>query len=778
MTARPALVPDATEALVDDVHSIRTDREATRFESRRLLARRLGASHDPDSGLTTFGLWAPEVEIARVPDRSVHLELYTAVEPVDPARPRQAAVLQRDRVELVRDGDYWWGVLSGVTAGTAEALGTLYWLRAERADEEPLIVRDLLAHSIPFGSFAPAEVYDVVSLQRGRKDREHFAAPVEPPTSILELHVPTATAEGTIGALASVYRRIGVKLRQGEPLTPREQVYADYDAVQPLPVDPTIERRAGGDCFLVTDVVDELEGLVGVLLRHPDNQNWGYDNMVASSSATNPSLLGTRRPDELVALAEALHALPEPMLLIYDLVYGHADNQALDVLPTRFVKGPNMYGQDLDHQDPTVRAVLLEMQRRRMDTGCDGLRVDGAQDFRYYDPRSGQVLHDDDFLREMSAVEQEIGGHRRRVWMIFEDGRPWPDEGWETASTYRDVIDDQPDVFQWGPLIFAHNTPMLEGFWVDKWWRVEEMVRHGGHWISGCANHDTVRRGTQVDHRRPLNGFLGETLPEILDNAYDNAAVNTIVYGLLPGIPMDFLNATTRTPWAFMRTTDDRYGVKVMAEEAGFLDWQVSDEGWDRSTTFRRIKRYGVTTRTELRELLDRIGVAIDETDHDLAVVAATVAGPALLAPTREGLLAFAHHFMQDVHELCNVGPYLDALDPDRVAHAAALRRLRRRHPWLRDDCGPHDGVRHEPGPPTVYLGHRHDPQGRATVAAVANMAGPEAAVAVDDVVPEGCQVDDATICLLGGGARIEDGVAVLADGAGITWVWERPGDP
>lgn len=40
---------------------------------------------------------------------------------------------------------------------------------------------------------------------------------------------------------------------------------------------------------------------------------------------------------------------------------------------------------------------------------------------------------------------------------------------------------------------------------------------------------------------------------------------------------MDFLNATTRAPWGFMPTTDDVYGVKVMAEGAGFLDWLRDD---------------------------------------------------------------------------------------------------------------------------------------------------------------------------------------------------------
>jgi glycosidase len=44
-----------------------------------------------------------------------------------------------------------------------------------------------------------------------------------------------------------------------------------------------------------------------------------------------------------------------------------------------------MYGQNLDYQNPTVRAILLEMQRRKVNFGADGVRVDGAQDFKWWD---------------------------------------------------------------------------------------------------------------------------------------------------------------------------------------------------------------------------------------------------------------------------------------------------------------------------------------------------------------------------------------------------------
>jgi hypothetical protein len=170
----------------------------------------------------------------------------------------------------------------------------------------------------------------------------------------------------------------------------------------------------------------------------------------------------------------------------------------------------------------------------------------------------------------MADVEQDICGLRYRPWFIFEDGRPWPDEDWELASTYRAVIEGQrdDDVFQWGPLTFAHNTPFLYGFWLSKYWRIREILQYGENWISGTANHDTLRRGTQVNPKLNVNTRLGSTRMEILDKAYDNPAVTMLTYAALPGVPMDFLNATARASWGFIRNQDDHYGVKIVAEES------------------------------------------------------------------------------------------------------------------------------------------------------------------------------------------------------------------
>ena len=99
-----------------------------------------------------------------------------------------------------------------------------------------------------------------------------------------------------------------------------------------------------------------------------------------------------------------------------------------------------------------------------------------------------------------------------------------------------------------GASTFAHNTPALFTFWASKWWRLLEVVRQGQNWIAGCANHDTVRRGTQVNTDLNINTRLGDGLSAIIRKAYDNPASTLLTYCVLPGVPMDFLNSSMRAP--------------------------------------------------------------------------------------------------------------------------------------------------------------------------------------------------------------------------------------
>jgi len=711
------------------------DGSASRFEAARTIARRLGG-HVRDGG-AEFGFWAPELREAHVPDGDVFLELLEPDPELSLATARQSVRFARRRVPVARVADYCFGAVTGVTPGRRDRIGTFYRLAWRDRDGAWRTINDPLAASLPFGAFAPAELYDVAAMHADRADAGYYAALVGdaphkfgPSANILQVHVPTATAEGTLASLAATFRRLGERVRRGAGLEPAEMLFLGYDAVQLLPVEPTTVYEAGPAFW--TEAGSGGDGIEVALLR-PDTTNWGYDVVIAGMAAVNPVLLQSGRPDELVDLAAALHTFPDrPKMLILDVVFGHADNQGIAALNGHYFAGANMYGQNLNYRHPQVRAILLEMQRRKVDFGADGVRVDGAQDFKWWDAEAHELRHDDAYLQEMADVEQDIAGLRFRPWFIFEDGRPWPQEDWELSSTYRAVIERQrdDDVFQWGPLTFAHNTPFLYGFWLSKYWRIREILAHGANWISGCANHDTLRRGTQISPKLNINTRLGTTRMEILDKAYDNPAIQLLTYGAFPGVPMDFLNAAARASWGFIRNQDDRYGVKVVAEEAISLRWQVDAASYGHGEAFRRLKALGFEDREDLLRFMTILPALVEVTDYDLDVIAKLLgevepplAGPAPV--TVPALKAVARAWMDDMHDYCNVAHYHAALSPSQLAYNLALREFRRVRPWLRGNLGPQDRFDYrQPVAGTVlFTCLRHGPDGEQ-VLTVAHMEG------------------------------------------------------
>ncbi|MGD1905375.1 MAG: glucosylglycerol hydrolase [Leptolyngbyaceae cyanobacterium] len=764
-TAKIHLIEDETQTLLHWAASV-MDSEDTYFGRGQRLAKRLGAHYRRD-GLTEFGFWTPELTADVIQsERTLELEIFTPVEGIDFQAAEQTQVFQRDRVPVAQQGEFVWAVVSGVKAGRRDRAGSFYWLRYVDADQRVHTIRDPLAYSVPYGIFAPAEVYDMRPLQRRRNDLNYFrrtSAPksipdaqiprVPPPTNILQIHVKTASEDGSLAGLTQIFQQVSDKLSQGALLTPAEAVYAGYDAVQLLPVEPTIEYRREDadidhDLFAIADREGEPPAVeadptqtasthLKVTLRKSQTQNWGYDVPILASSATNPSILKSLRPDEVVDFIATLHNFSQgPIQLIYDLVYGHSDNQGIELLTQQFFKGPNMYGQDLNHQLPQVRAILLEMQRRKINTGADGIRVDGGQDFRFFNPLSGRVEQDDAYLLAMSDVVQDIQGYRRLLVTIFEDGRPWPEKGWEEKSTYRELADMKPGSFQWGPLIFAHNTPSIKGFWDRKWRRVCEVIFQGDHWITGCGNHDTVRRGNEVKAEQGINWNLGNTLPEVLHRAYNNPATLLWVHGFSPGLPMDFLNATVGTPWGFFRNTDDRYGVKVVSEEVGFLEWEIEPDMYLEADAFPRLKALGFKTYEQLRDFACALREAMIETDYDLQEVAAICQHclgehgeeiaceipslEELNEPSLPHFLAsldvpklktFAMAFMEDGHDICNVTRHLDQLDSSLGHFGLRLRQFRLERPWLRENLTGRDRFnRISDDQRTIFYGYRSEP--------------------------------------------------------------------
>jgi hypothetical protein len=705
----------------------------TAFEAERMIARRLGGRADGERAI--FGFWTPELLDARVPSGDIFLEILSPKEPLDLTRAHQVVAFERTWIPVIREEAHCFTAVRGMRAGTRESVGDFYALAWRDAEETWHRILDPLAMSLPFGAMAPAELYDVAAMQAARGDRAYFEAlrggtphKFGPPVNILQIHVPTATAGGTLASLTRHYQRLAGRVERGLPLEPADRLFLGYDAVQLLPVEPTTVYETGPDFWREEEAED---GLTVSLLR-PDTTNWGYDVVIAGMATVNPALLESGRPDELVDLAATLHTFPsKPKRLILDVVFGHADNQGLRALNGHFFAGPNMYGQNLDYQNPAVRAILLEMQRRKVDFGADGVRVDGAQDFKWWDAGAQELRHDDEYLQSMADIVQEVAGTEYRPWFIFEDGRPWPEEDWELSSSYRAVIDAQRDgdVFQWGPLTFAHNTPFLYTFWLSKYWRIREILEVGANWISGTSNHDTLRRGTQVNPKLNVNTRLGRTKMEILDKAYDNPAVHVLTYVALPGVPMDFLNAMARASWGFIRNQDDKYGVKVVAEEAISLKWQVDEYSYSVPASFRRLKALGYETREDLARFMEFLPALVEVTDYDLHEIARllALAEPPLAGPefTVDSLKEIARAWMDDMHDYCNVSNSFTSLDDEQLAFGLAVRNFRRARPWLQENYGPRDHFDYVTpiAGRTVFTSLRHGPDGEQ-VFAVAHMEG------------------------------------------------------
>lgn len=730
----------------------------TPFEAAQAIAKRLGV-HFVD-GFAEVGFWAPEIREQKVLDDDVYLEVFTPIDELRLQARSQQATFRRELVPLVRHGEFLWGVIQGLTGGSRDQSGSLYWIKYKDRHDNWNTIVDYLSYSVPFGAFAPAEAYDIERLQAERGDLNYFAKLREqagpngvvkmgPAVNILQLHIPTASSGGTFASLTRVYRTIANKLNRGQELEPYEQNFLAYDSVQPLPIEPTIEYEAGPRFWeeLEDDPISET---VELQLRRPDMTNWGYDIVISGSAAVNPVLLRTDRPDEMVDFVATLHNFPgRPIKFVLDVVFGHNDNQAIPLMNRHFFAGANMYGQNNNFRHPVVRAILLEMQRRKVNlSGADGIRVDGAQDFKWWDADNQVLRHDDEYLLSMSDIVQEVGGTRYRPWFIYEDGRPWPQEDWELSSTYRAIIDyhPDPDVFQWGPLTFAHNTPFLYTFWVNKWWRIREILHQGSNWISGCANHDTLRRGTQVDPKSPINSRLGNTLLEIIDKAYDNPSTTLVTYAMFPGVPMEFLGALMRASWGFIRNTDDRYGVKVVSEEAISLNWQVDHNHWMRSGNFQRLKEMGFTDLDELKRFMKMLETAVIVTDYDLDAIVTMLksvdpplAGP---EPSVKNLKKIARAWMDDMHDYCNVTYYQGDLRPAQTRFNLALREFRMERPWLRDNLTPNDTFeRRKPTNGTViFYGLRNAPDGKEQVLFVANMEGAPA-----EIIPLGLPIPNLT---------------------------------
>ncbi len=579
---------------------------------------------------------------------------------LDVCRESKTGDFIRDEIAMMALDNYMIAVVDGVRAGEKDLLGSMYWVRLDLNGNRE-IVRDPLAYSLPFGVYAPAELFDMDKMYAERKDMDYFTMhykTVFPDNSYrakdigscLEIHTETATSEGTVAALTRRYKRIAAVI-SGNMQAGKEDIYEGleisdlnyigYDSIELMPEVPTSEREAvklrTGEFFVLTDDSAD-EGTVKVEMKRPDISNWGYDTPVLGSIAVSPSILETLRPNEMVEFIETIHTMPDkPIQMAIDSVLGHCDFQGAFLLETfermpqerenpkyvisKYLTGPNMYGRDIDFSNSNVKAMLIELLRRKIDMGYDCIRIDGAQDFiKERDEKTGFRIQDDVFLHELVSIVQDINGVKRRLDINLEDGRPWPDDlNWMHNSKYLDhsiemtlYHEDVPK--QWSPIIFAHNVHGKYKWFMDKWDRFMEVYRYGEYWITGQSNHDNARYfykmvssvpSTEYVENTPFaeyyNAQLGKTKKEVVHNAMDSNALSGLMLGFLPGNPMFLLNSLVHTPWMFLRDIDDKYAVEILSTEgAKFFEWYVDEKTFDRNDNFLRTKGYGFTDYTQL----------------------------------------------------------------------------------------------------------------------------------------------------------------------------------
>lgn len=711
---------EATEARLQQLGAWR--RELPPKEAALRIAHVLGA-HSVNGG-AHFAFWLPEVTAAA----RVELELLHPEEEIAFEGERRARFTRR-RLPLSWSGDVALVAVDGVRPGTRERAGTLYRLRIVGHEGDVRVRGDPLAASLPFGVHGPAELYDVDLAHAGRDDRaylRHVALAAEdeaprmgPPGPVLEVHVGTATHGGTLADLAELYRGLGEKVRAGAPLSPAERAFVGYDAVQLLPLEPVPEDRTRPPRFEAFEAPEDGD-TVFAALRFERGAQWGFDAPLFGAAALQPALLRSGRPDELVDLSAALHTFPgKPMGLFLDLRLAPVHPQGAALLPDGFVEGPqDALEPALGH--PMVRALLLEMQRRKGEYGADGVRLRLGGAHRVWSEAAGGLVRDEAFVREAADLVHEVADVRYRPSLVRDDG---------TVPAEAAAGEEDEGTLHRVPLTASGRLPLEADYWHEAWPRLERLGRHGALWTHGYADHEALARA----HRVPLQG---DPDPAEGDRAawarraFDLPAATLWAHAALPGVPVTFVAASLRAPWTFLRDAVDRHRVKAAAEEAGFFAWRGDETRFERPDVFPRTKALGFTDPGVLAGFLEGLrSVLLESGEGRTEDVAREARERGLEAPVpvdSEHLRTVATALLEDLHEYCVVWRFEGELDEAQVDFDLAVRRFRRERPWLRRTLRGGERlerrVRDEDGLVGVAL--RSAPDGGEEVGVLANLVG------------------------------------------------------
>src|SRR6056297_1196618 len=143
-------------------------RAETAFDGETLIARALGAQVDGD--VARFGFWTPELLELRVPEGDVFLEVLRPTEPLDLTVAAQNVRFTRAYLPVARYEAHTFAAATGLRAGGRDLVGDFYALVWRDADGAWHRILDPMAASLPFGAFAPAELYDTGAMQAARGD--------------------------------------------------------------------------------------------------------------------------------------------------------------------------------------------------------------------------------------------------------------------------------------------------------------------------------------------------------------------------------------------------------------------------------------------------------------------------------------------------------------------------------------------------------------------------------------------------------------------------------
>jgi hypothetical protein len=626
------------------------------FDVAKQLAKLLGVHFS--KGKTSFVFWTPEINLEKKFENT--LEIYCPKLEINFFKNEQTIDFQVVSFHLKQINEIIFGVFEGIKVGNKNQIGDFYDLFYLDKKNQKCRIADPLAYSTPFGAFSPAEIFDIQSVTQERKDYfylKNLQGKVQKPANILEIHLPTASEGGTLADLADFYKKINQTIDNQGFTSDFEKAYLAYDAVELLPLQVLAEHENKPPFW---QEKYRTENIISVNLQKPDTQNWGYDILIAASSAINPNLLATKRPHELLDFIETMHTFSEkPMQVYLDVVYGHSDSQGAKVLNKKFIAGDGMYGKVLNFKHLLVRAILLESMRRMLQYGIDGFRIDASQDINNYNSDTKKIEYDADFLKEITLLKAEVSDVIYKPFIIFEDGRPWPEIGWALKQTYREVTKMLPETIQWSPLTFADNNPHIFNFWQHKFHRIKEIAEYGEHWLTGSSNHDSLRKGaTQNPYEQATNVFLGEKINQIFHKGY-NAPATKLLENFLPGTPMDFLQANVAAPWTFMRNTDDEWGLKIISEEANFFHWFISEQQFEEKYLFKSLKNNGLDNYFLLKNFITDLPQIVKLCDYKwedmLAIIKLKGRGYYPIFKTKSELQFFAKNYMQDIHDFCNV---------------------------------------------------------------------------------------------------------------------------